>query len=261
MGGTRRSRLLKLLRRNIQSLAPFATNQSYRRIIFHLVRVYDAVDSHRYLNRHIDDGRLLRPTIYTHVPRIIRDRGVPFMRNFRCAFEKLEYIVSLFEKHPVFHTVSTKPQAPPLYQIAALMYSLAHEDAVYQVASQFYVQTGTIHKWCNRAMTAIVDNARNFIYWPDGAERRRISHWFEERYKIPDCCGIMDGTHVHFKMRPSLHDPESFWCHHHSYGTNVMVIVDHLCRFRHIQVGFPGSASDSRIQGNLRVFQRAVLLC
>ncbi|WVQ87536.1 hypothetical protein IAS59_001261 [Cryptococcus gattii] len=60
-------------------------------------------------------------------------------------------------------------------------------------------------------------------------------------------------------MRPSLHDPESFWCHHHSHGTNLMVIVDHLCRFRHIQVGFPGSASDSRIQGNLRVFQQPEL--
>lgn len=104
-------------------------------------------------------------------------------------------------------------------------------------------------------MTPIVENTKNFIYWPDEAERRRISHWFEERYKIPDCCGVMDGTHVHIKMRPSLGDPETFWCHHHTYRTNVLAIVDHLCHFPLVQFGFPGSASDSLIQGNLEVFQ------
>ncbi|OXB33502.1 hypothetical protein J007_06852 [Cryptococcus neoformans] len=66
----------------------------------------------------------------------------------------------------------------------------------------------------------------------------------------------MDGRHVHFKMRPSLDDSETFRCHHYTYGTNVLVIADHLCRFRLDQIGFPGSASDSCIQGNLKMFQK-----
>lgn len=133
MGGTRRSCILKLLRRDIGSFAPFAIIHHYRRIILYLIRVYDAIDSHHYLDRHINDSRLLRSTIYTHVPRIIRERGVPFMRNFRCTFNKLEHIVFLSE-HPVFHTGSRKSRASPLYQIAALINSLAHEVNVHQVA-------------------------------------------------------------------------------------------------------------------------------
>lgn len=64
----------------------------------------------------------------------------------------------------------------------------------------------------------------------------------------------MDDTHVHFKMHPSLDDSETFRCHHYTYGTNVLVIADDLCRFRLAQIGFPGSASC--IQGNLKMFQK-----
>lgn len=88
-------------------------------------------------------------------------------------------------------------------------------------------------------MTAIVENTKNIIYWPDAAERRLAYLIGSRSVTRSPIVGAMDGSHVRFKTRPGFGDAETFWCRHHTYGTNVMAIVDHLCYFRLVQLGFP----------------------
>jgi hypothetical protein len=38
---------------------------------------------------------------------------------------------------------------------------------------------------------------KNYIRWPDGSRLKDVSDYFENEYGLPNCIGIIDGTHVY----------------------------------------------------------------
>jgi len=57
-------------------------------------------------------------------------------------------------------------------------------------------------------LTAINSLADKEIYWPDAAERVRISARFEKDYGLLNAVAFVDGTPVNFMQRPQHIDGE-----------------------------------------------------
>jgi len=122
----------------------------------------------------------------------------------------------------------SQPQAPPLYQLALILYRLAHQtgrpaaiflvlrlESVFLPLALFKLMrpvVGGVHLWTDRALKAIHRKAPEFIPWPTAIQRAVIKEAFERNYGIPDYIGLMDGCHVNLKAQPAREDAGAFHC-------------------------------------------------
>ncbi|WVR09863.1 hypothetical protein IAU60_006939 [Kwoniella sp. DSM 27419] len=244
---TPRARILRHIELSLHKLLPLWDVPSIRRTILSLLRIHRATARNRYWDRWVDDGRVPAPSWRDNIPPLLQDGGISHFQAFRMSRARLLEISDLFSNDIVFNVSRTCPQPPPLYQIAALIYQLAHGTSYRQIAKVFGVQTGTISSWTWRALIAIVRLKDNYIYWPSAQERRNTAAYWLAHHGIPPCVGLIDGCHTHLYERPSLEDGSAFYCRHGKYGYNNMLVVDHTRQVRYLHTGYAGSASDTLI--------------
>eukprot|EP00474_Spongospora_subterranea_P002048 CRZ02506.1 hypothetical protein [Spongospora subterranea] len=89
-----------------------------------------------------------------------------------------------------------------------------------------------------------MNQAQLYVYWPDAAERRRISRRNGINFGFGGCVGNADGTDIVFADKPPFHG-EVWWSYKKRYGMKAILVCDdrRLIRFAHI--GDPASVHDS----------------
>jgi hypothetical protein len=126
----------------VTEMLPMWAIPSQRPYIFHLVMIHALIGEKRYWDRYpANDGSIPLQGLYTGPLNILEDRGIRHYQAFRMDVNQLEAIVSLFNKYEGHYVSPTKPQAPPKYQIACLIYRLAHAHGVRQIARTFGVSS------------------------------------------------------------------------------------------------------------------------
>ena len=82
--------------------------------------------------------------------------------------------------------------------------------------------------------------------WPNLKERRAIKDRIEEKFKFPNCIGMVDGILVGLENKP-LRGGEDYYTRKGSYAMNTMIICDDQRRIRYVMAGFLGGAHDCRV--------------
>lgn len=221
------------------------------------VAAYNTVCNVRYVFRE-DKYRKPRPVFVRDMetpgplPWLTDDEFLQKYRMRRCSFEKL---LSLIERHEVFHNKSRngrggKPQRPVADQLMVLLNYLgtAGSGASNQRQRQMFgIGSGSSENYRKRCVKAIRSLREEVLYWPDEEERDQIAKRITTRWDIPNCVAVADGTLFPLMSEPQASDAPDYSGRKHLYSLTVMVVNDDRRKIRYYHGGFPGSAHDSRV--------------
>ena len=178
-----------------------------------------------------------------------------FKRKYRCSRKSFWRIVSCIENHPVFSSGDgTKQQAPVSHQLLCLLHFLGMEGngASNQYARDVFKKgVGTHQFYRDRCVKAIFDCLfRTTVTWPDEVERKEISKRIFERYGLPNCVGIADGTLFPLRFCPQTNDKGDYNGRKLGYTISTLVVCDDQLLIRYFLSGWPGCTHDDRVFRN-----------
>ena len=157
-------------------------------------------------------------------------------------------LISLIEDNPIFHSNSNHTQAHVAIQLAVTLERLGCDGngvSVGRVARNFGVASGTVVLFTRRIVSAINALTHLYIKWPGPSERKLISRRIYENYNIPDCVGIVDGTHFIIKDQPTI-DGAIYWTRKQRYALNAQIVCDDRLQIRALYTGWPGTQEKSK---------------
>eukprot|EP01038_Epipyxis_sp_PR26KG_P018327 gene18327-25804_t len=179
-----------------------------------------------------------------------------FRQNVR--MDKLSFIglLSLIEDHEVFKNNSRNPQTKTWIQLMVTLNRLGCDGngaAINRFAVTCGCSYGSVVKFTDRVLKAILSLHDRYVFWPNEEERAAISSRFGEKHGMPGCVGVIDGTPVNFMQRPGV-DGEIWFTRKKRYAMNVQLICDDRGFIRFYILGWPGSVFDSTIYTNSSIY-------
>jgi hypothetical protein len=160
-----------------------------------------SLEETRYLNlrRHVRKNRSMNDMLWSYSDKDFRQA----VRMDKSSFVR---IVELIKNHPVFNRESkTRRQAAVWIQLMVTLQFCGLEGngaSIGRNARSNGFGEGTVVKFKQRCFTAILSMEKEYIKWPDVAERDVISSWFRVKHGIPNAVGIVDGTPAVFAQKP-----------------------------------------------------------
>lgn len=236
----------------------FIRNHAYMRHVDELRDSYqfvcdmvDTVERRRYLNRSFSVPATYDMLKDQQILKVIMPMKEPEFREcFRVSKPELHRLYDLVGRHDVFHS-DTRPQRHPIIQLAVLLYLLGSGNRHGDVQRTFgRISRGSVSSCVRRSLVAITSLFETVVAWPDRAERQRISTFLDNRYKLPDCVGFIDGSHILLHKCPSFNIEKNatFFSRKKRYGLLLLAVCDHQKRFIYAQTGNYASATDFRGQ-------------
>ncbi|OCF35801.1 hypothetical protein I316_02294 [Kwoniella heveanensis BCC8398] len=123
-----------------------------------------------------------------------------------------------------------------------------------EVGEEFHVSEGSLGKFTERVIEALLDHEDEFVFWPNEAERRYISAWFEREKGIPGgCVGVVDGCHIVFYSAPAREDKQDYYSYKRRYRFSICAICDHNYLLRQVLYGFTASQHDTTVFESTKV--------
>lgn len=90
------------------------------------------------------------------------------------------------------------------------------------------------------------------IRWPSPEERRVLA--VDGAEELPECVGIVDGTHHVLRLKPAL-NPTVFYSYKSDYSIKSQIICDKNKRIIHLHTGVCGSVHDATVFKQTQVFK------
>lgn len=130
-----RNTSLKILRQNIQRLSRMVALRRVRRLIVKLIRLKSIFRSHCYFNRpkHYN----VKAHYQYNVPAVLQLPPDMYFQAFRMSKNEMKSLAIEILTDNVFKPKGPRPQAPVMYQLALLVYRLAHVVEVAVLARLF----------------------------------------------------------------------------------------------------------------------------
>ena len=182
-----------------------------------------------------------------------------FLCEYSMNRDTLDAVTNLIEEDPVFQRGQQgSPQLPVKHQLMIFMHFIGREgETNANQRSVFHVSQGRCQKARERVILALTNMREEYIYWPDVNERKRISRRIEEKYHLPNCVGMMDGTLLELGITPRCDDKADYSGRKFRYSLTVNVINDDKRRIRAYLSGYPGTTHDNRVWRNMVECQRS----
>lgn len=114
------------------------------------------------------------------------------------------------------------------------------------LTDRWALQAGSVNNYTNRCIYAILQLEKEYVRWPDAAERSQIEARIGATSFFKDCVGFIDGTLLTLASAPSLHK-EDYWTRKLVYALNSLLICDDQRRVIYAHHGWCGSAHDQRV--------------
>ena len=151
-----------------------------------------------------------------------------------------------------------KPPITPEKQILIFIWYMANQDSMREMEKLFGVAKSSVHKCVWKVSETIVNIlGRNIIRWPSVDEQAEVANRIEERSKIPNCIGFIDGTHIRLSCMPG---GDTGYLNRKKFPSlQLQLIVDDLLVIRDTYVGWPGSTHDARVFRNSPVSRSMVI--
>ncbi|KAG8911346.1 hypothetical protein FRC01_005762 [Tulasnella sp. 417] len=176
-----------------------------------------------------------------------------FVQMLRVTPDAFHHILSLIQDHPIFTCRGPRPQAPVELQLAVTLYRAGrygNGSSVGDIARIAGVSEGSVLKFTERCIAAILSLENHALRRPTAEEKEREKEWVERRVGCPSfrdgwCTG--DGTLVHLHQKPGLNG-DAYFSRKMQYDLNVQ-IVNLFTSLRVVDyvTGFCGSAHDSAV--------------
>jgi hypothetical protein len=84
--------------------------------------------------------------------------------------------------------------------VAIALRRLATGDNILGVAELFGLSAPTVSRITWRFVRSFCKSGRFLISWPNEDGLRRVKEGFFQRWKFPNCCGAVDGTHFQLQL-------------------------------------------------------------
>ncbi|XP_050217559.1 protein ALP1-like [Mercurialis annua] len=129
--------------------------------------------------------------------------------------------------------------------VAVALRRLGSGDSLVMVAEFFGVNHSTVSQVTWRFVESMEEKGLHHLKWPSSeSELMDIKSKFEKIQGLPNCCGVIDTTHI--MMLLSSSDPtNNMWLDHEKNHSMVLqAIIDPEMRFRDIVTGWPGKLED-----------------
>ncbi|XP_071738229.1 protein ANTAGONIST OF LIKE HETEROCHROMATIN PROTEIN 1-like isoform X2 [Rutidosis leptorrhynchoides] len=95
-------------------------------------------------------------------------------------------------------------------QVAIALRRLASGESQVLVGSSFGVGQSTVSQVTWRFIEAMEERGRHHLKWPDNDNLQKIKTNFESLFKLPNCCGAIDATHIVMTL-PAVQTSDD-WC-------------------------------------------------
>ena len=121
-------------------------------------------------------------------------------------------LVDMLGTYQVFHNRSINKQAPVWIQCFVAFRRLGtfgNANSLIRNAHHAGFSEGSIVKYLDRVVTAILSLHNDYIYWPNEEVRLQIKSRIRSKFGIPGAVGIIVGMPVILSQRPSI-DGETF---------------------------------------------------
>jgi hypothetical protein len=203
------------------------------------------------LNPHPSEGERL--------PWLKDDEFLAAYRMTRIAFRRL---LRMIKDHPVFQVSTTgRKQQPVKYQLLTLLHYLSSSGSAANGArtrNHFHIAYGAKDIYVKRCVTAIRSYLRPIYYtWPDAQERRDLARDFKKDYHLPNAILLVDGTTFRLMQRPMRQDAADYSGRKEGYTLTNLFFSDAKRRIRYFVAGWAGSAHDSRMWTNCKLYQQS----
>ena len=178
-----------------------------------------------------------------------------FLHLFRVSRRHFNKILDKIRDHHRMKSSGNFVLQPELMLLTALKYlgSEGNSGCPLRLKAELGIQgKGTLQRYCDRAIDALLSLEEEVLFWPSAEERKQISGRIEKKHHFPNCVTIVDGTHLKFAIRPEANGEDYFNRKQH-YSLNVLVFCDDRRRIRHLVIGWPGSVHDNRIWNNCAI--------
>lgn len=147
------------------------------------------------------------------------------------------------------HSIFTNGKPMTLYdQVAVALRRLGSGESLVSVGDSLGLNHSTVSQVTWRFVESMEERALQHLRWPSTeTEMIAIKSKFEKVQGLPNCCGVIDVTHI--TMCLPLSEPSSnLWLDHEKKHSMVLqAIVDPDMRFRDIVTGWPGTMKDSLV--------------
>ncbi|KAI8828370.1 hypothetical protein BJ741DRAFT_539739, partial [Chytriomyces cf. hyalinus JEL632] len=122
----------------------------------------------------------------------------------------------------IFQSTGKKPQISPFLQLLVTLNRLGFHGngAAYGKTSRFNnTRIGRLSTFTKRVFVAILSLEKQYVQWPNSAERTAITTAIQGKYAFQNCVGFIDGTLFPIETKPSesgedfytIHQPQYIW--------------------------------------------------
>ncbi|GLJ06430.1 hypothetical protein SUGI_0039060 [Cryptomeria japonica] len=182
-----------------------------------------------------------------------------FKSFFRVSKKTFDYICSLvkedFLSRPSSSLVNVEGKALSVEnQVAIALKRLASGESQLSVGEAFGVGQSIVSQVTWKFVEVMEEHGLQHLKWPDASEMEKIKGNFERIQGMPNCCGVIDVTHIVMSLASS--EASAVWHDHESnYSMLLQAVVDPDMKFRDILTGWPGSLNDYRLLKNSCFFR------
>lgn len=129
-------------------------------------------------------------------------------------------------------------------QVAIALRRLSSGDSLMSIGDSCGLHHSTVSQVTWRFVEAMEQKGLQHLQWPSETEMAEIKSKFEKIQGLPNCCGVIDTTHI-LMCLPSSDPTNNLWLDQMKNHSMVLqAIVDPEMRFRDIVTGWPGKMED-----------------
>ncbi|XP_016755981.1 protein ALP1-like [Gossypium hirsutum] len=172
-----------------------------------------------------------------------------FKSVFKISRRTFNYICSLVKEDMMAKSGSfTFSNGKPVSfedQVAVALRRLSSGESLVIVGDLFGLHHSTVSQLTWRFVEAMEERGLHHLRWPSTEEEMmEIKSKFEKIQGLPNCCGVIDTTHIMMCL-PSSDPARKVWLDHEKNHSMVLqAIVDAEMRFRDIVTGWPGKIDE-----------------
>ncbi|XP_057952903.1 protein ALP1-like isoform X2 [Malania oleifera] len=140
--------------------------------------------------------------------------------------------------------------------VAVALRRLSSGESLVTIADSFGLNHSTVSQVTWRFVESMEERGLHHLQWPSTeAEMAEIKSKFEKIRGLPNCCGVIDTTHIMMCL-PSGDPSTKVWLDREKNHSMILqAIVDPDMRFRDIVTGWPGKMDDSLVLQSSNFFK------
>ena len=143
-------------------------------------------------------------------------RDEVWFMDFRMKYNTFVKLCDLLKPYIEHRDTNYRDAIPVQKAVAMVLHKLAHAGTNKNVGNMFGVGKTTVLKYLMLICNALADKDKlypQFIALPTSRILKDIIRGFHRVTKLPQICGVIDGSHVKlYRKPPTKYTPAYYWC-------------------------------------------------